>query len=180
MKIILHFTLLWCLCSACSTTQYKNPNIITIHGHVESTASYCGGAAPTENILASLRTPRPFVNKKLYIKSDSLNDMHAPILDSVMSDQNGNFQFQLPPGIYCIVDERKATPDFFQMLIKNHSEQTASYSKINQTCLKKWMQKPDAVIVVAQNGTTSITVRYHKPCVWNQIPCISYRGPYPP
>ncbi len=79
------------------------PELITeVSGTIIKTASYCGGAAPTDEILAELATPAPYIGT-LYLKQGTINDPLEPALATITTDENGDFSIVLAEGDYIIV-----------------------------------------------------------------------------
>jgi hypothetical protein len=69
--------------------------LITEHVSVMFTTSYCGGAAPTEEIENRHANRRPFTKSTLRIKNSS-----AGIDTLVSTNESGEFKASLPVGTY--------------------------------------------------------------------------------
>ena len=168
-----------------STLQVQNnikPKLkkIKVSGTVTQTSSYCGGARPSNEMLASLTEPKPFAHKKLFIKRGKTNDMSKAAVAEVTTDSLGNFSIALPMGDYCIVDEMKSSKKNYDDILAKYGKETQYYSAVDAACLKEWFSKPDAVFTVGKEQVKNISVSYHHPCSWNGIPCVQYHGPLPP
>lgn len=150
-------------------------NTQSVHIEFTQTSSYCGGMAPTEEMMKRYRTP---VAKSglYYLKKGHVNTFDAEVL-KVISATDGSIDLVLPPGDYLIVDEKKKD----ETIYKKHLEKGLNYSKyyhgFSEECLKEWFEKPDLTFTVA-DSSLSLKRNYHTPC-FHQI-CATYTGPYPP
>jgi hypothetical protein len=148
-----------------------------IFGTVTSTASYCGGARPSDEILAQAATPQPIPKKKIYIKKGDINSFDSNVLLVLTTDDKGNFHAKLAPGKYLVVDSTKKDLTYYNMLLKTYKNQTVSYEPIDTLCLKEWYMKPNGVFEVLGSEVKDISVNFHTPCY--PIPCAMFRGPFP-
>lgn len=177
LKILTAF-FLFTSCIAVKSTG-KGDEKVKVSGTVTQTFSYCGGARPSNEMLAKLAEPKPFANKKLFIKKGKTNDINSVAVVEVVADSAGNFSVSLPSGDYCIVDEFKSKSNFNEIL-KKYEKETTNYSAVDPECLKNWFSTPDAVFTVTKTGLKDLNVAYHHPCSWRSVPCANYRGPLPP
>ncbi|MGZ4049516.1 MAG: carboxypeptidase-like regulatory domain-containing protein, partial [Bacteroidia bacterium] len=146
----------------------------TISGKVTQTRSYCGGAAPSEEMLKDASTPQIYAQKKFYIRKGSLNTTKKGIELSFTSDDNGAFSFQLAPGTYSIIVEE-------QVNAINVKKYTTSNLSVDKKCLNDWWKKPYYLLVVTDKNITDLNFNfYHKCFVPDDIPCVEYTGPMPP
>ncbi len=141
----------------------------TVTGQLLETQSYCGGAAPTPDIIERGRTPHPVPNKKYYVKKGNGNG-NGKVIDSIVSDGAGNFRIDLEAGTYCLVEHWKKMPYVVPSNSKYVTYDTACYRKLYSTC--------DYVLEVSKN-LDKVTIVSHRSCAWNQ-PCRQYDGPLPP
>ena len=72
-------------------------------GHDEQ---YCGGAAPSPEILRSLQ--RPLGCAEFVVRAGSANLVSAPIVARFATQADGKFSVALAPGVYCVT--AKGTP----------------------------------------------------------------------
>jgi len=97
----------------------KNRQVL---GKVLQTFEYCGGAEPDPEQMKEMNKPRPFANKKCYIRKGKTNYVKEPIVASFTSDSAGGFMIYLPPGDYCIVDSRKYDKNFLANIAKKYKK----------------------------------------------------------
>jgi hypothetical protein len=165
------YTLIYILCAQ---TKQKIVGVYT-----ESSA-YCGGAAPSQEILANIERPIPTANKVLYLKKGSLNITKQKTLFKVITDANGQFKFLLAPGKYYIVGSDKIDTKYFQFLVKKYGKDGKNYKAIDKKCLAQWLAEPLHSFEVKVSNNDSVKVHYTKPCDWNNIPCAQFTGAIPP
>ena len=174
-------------CGAKKSTTSKSENKpaakistqkVTVAGTITQTFSYCGGAAPPQELLEKMAEPKPFPKKKLFlIKGDTNTASHQVILNFV-SDSAGNFSFQVEPGTYSIIlEEQVSAPD-----AKKYKTPTQT---IDEECYKKWWATPYySLEVEAGSKTTTIkglNFNFHHRCfISSDVPCLQYDGPMPP
>src|SRR5262245_48101077 len=84
-----------------SRAQSTGDLVVVANAH----GSYCGGAAPTPDILAAARRPRPITGRFL-VRRGRRNSVAAPVA-TLQTDATGTGTVALPPGTYCIVSESK-------------------------------------------------------------------------
>jgi hypothetical protein len=154
----------------------KKAKKIPVSGTVTSTMNYCGGARPTDEILAQVATPRPIPNKKIYIKKGDVNSFNNKTILVLTTDAKGNFHARLSPGKYLVVDSTRNDMTYYNMLLKTYQNQTEHYEAIDTLCLKEWYMKPSCVFEVTNAEVKDISVNFHKTC--DDIPCSMFRGPY--
>ena len=146
----------------------------TVSGNVMLTRSYCGGAAPSQEMLDNLRIPIPFEGLKVHARQGTANDLKKPLLRTTTTDANGNYSFKLPAGEYCIIyDERAKLPD-----TKNFE---ANYLVYDQACFVEWVKACDATVKVTDANVSAPSFTLRQPCMKSYYSnCIRYQGPYPP
>lgn len=147
---------------------------VIVSGTISQASSYCGGARPTDEILASAQKSRPFPNKKFHIIKEETNTINHNIILSFTSDSAGNFSFSLPAGTYYfLLDEQAAAPD-----LKKYTSQNV---KADETCFKDWWAKPYYMLEVGNANIKGLNFEFHHRCFINyDIPCLQYGGPMPP
>lgn len=139
---------------------------------VTRSLSYCGGAAPSEEILQDLRTPQPLPDwKLLFYRADAILQRREGEPKVAVSNQNGFVRVALDVlpsnSIYCVVEESKSRD-----LIVPPNDGCAKY---DQNCLQKQHDTCDFVLT-AEN--TTATLNFPTYCSW-ATPCINYTGPLP-
>ena len=153
---------------SCAQRKAKYYNV---SGTVTTTSSYCGGAAPSQEMLAQMAKPRPIAGKQLFIKSGKENSEGGAVIKSITTDSLGHFQINLKNGAYCIVEEYKSKP----LVIPKNDK----YSKWDEECLKEKYAQCDYQLDVLNKNVDDLNINFHKQCTWSQ-PCLQYDGPLPP
>ena len=176
MKSIIVSLFWFALLSVSGAQTVKKGKKILISGTVTSTSNHCGGARPTDEIIAQLGTPKPVSGKKIYIKKGEENSPESKVIIVLTTDGEGKFHARLRPGKYFIVDETKKDASYYNMLLKTYALQTEHWEAIDQPCLQEWFSRPAAVFEVSEAAPKIITVNFHKTC--EEIPCARYRGPF--
>jgi len=161
--------------TAVAPTSTTSSERYTVSGKVMQTFPYCGGAAPSEEMMKSLRAPKPYGGKIFYIRKGSVNDLKAPIMGSFTVNGAGEFSFELPPGTYSIIQkEQLKTLDLKQF-------KSGTWEKADENCLKEWWAKPYHLLEIKDKNLGELSFIFHRKCFVNSdIPCIYYRGPMPP
>lgn len=149
--------------------------MIRVYGTVTQTSDYCGGAAPSEEILKNLSTPSPLAEKEIYVRTGAKNKPSKsgqnPVYTKVTTDENGKFSVMLKSGsTYCFIEDWKAKP-FKVPANTKHLVWDAS-------CLYERYILADFVITVTKNNP-EVKINYHKPCFYSPY-CGTYSGPLPP
>lgn len=158
------------LLSAQLTAQDKH----TISGKILFTTSYCGGPAPSKEMLEEHATPRPYTGKTLYVKKGKVNLAENKVILSFKADEKGNFSFNLPPGEYSVVQLE-------QTVKLNAAKLKKDGFLVDETCLKTWWKKPYYTFVVKDKNITGLTFTFHHLCsVANDIECVRYLPPLYP
>ena len=158
-----------------SQTSKKKTVLFNIRGKVTHTSSYCGGAAPSEEILAEYSKAKPYAGKTFYIRKGNTNTLKSKVILSFKADEKGNFSFQLPPGVYSIIQEAQVKEVNAKDYNKNGNFQA------DAACLKNWWLKPYYILEIKDNDVSELHFKFHHQCfVPDDIPCIQYIGPMPP
>lgn len=169
--------------SACKPSQTgETSNAVTtlqgpkhkVTGQVMHTRAYCGGAAPSDEMLQRYRTPLPLPGLKIYLRSGRTNVITRPLLDSTTTDAEGRFTFNLPNGEYCIITKARIKPP----VAANYDSNTY---EIVEDCIDEWIVHCDATFSVEDQDVAGLGVQLHKECFKEEFnPCIRYTGPMPP
>lgn len=153
--------------------------LVELRGVVTYSTNYCGGAAPTEEIVSEMNAKKPYANIWLYIRRGEKNNIRSKIVAKVKTDSLGKFSVKLRQGTYSIVDSRKKNSRFINSLIKMVKQPKAGYKLTDKSCLLNWLQTPD-VVVRLTTDTFKCELHYVMQCSWNKYPCMHYLGQYPP
>ena len=153
---------------SCAQRKAKYYNI---SGTVTTTSSYCGGAAPSQEMLAEINKPKPVAGKQLFIFTGNQISDSSLLLSSFTTDSLGHFQIKLKKGTYCIVEVQKSKP----LKIPKDDEN----SKWDVDCLKEQHSQCDYQLNVIDKNVDDVKINFHQPCGWSR-PCLQYEGPLPP
>ena len=151
--------------------------LFTISGKVTKTRSYCGGRRPTEEKLDEIEKPRPYVGKKFHLRKGNSNSIASPVVFSFTTNDSGVFSFELPPGLYAIIQNAQVK----EIDMKDY--QTNEYIHADEKCLRQWWPIPYYVLEVKDKSITDLKFTFHHECTWGvriDIPCLHYSGPMPP
>ncbi len=163
---------MWLLFPIMSYAKKKSKAFLSISIQVTQTSDYCGGAAPSEEILQEMKKPSPCLQKMIYLKSGTKNSSSLPILDSAKTDEWGRVKFKINKRLnYCIVESWKAWP--FK------KPDPTEFIQWDYVCLQQAYEKPDYLIKSGTLLKNTIQLNYHKSCFYNPF-CGNYSGPLPP
>ena len=147
-----------------------------VTGVIEFTGRYCGGANPPKMILENARKKRPLTDYKLYVKAGKLNRPAAPIIDSSITNAEGRFEFNLPPGEYVVLTEFHLNKDIFRNWSNDRYIGVSDWR-----CLEEWWQKGLTRIKVDNRPLDNLYLHFQKQCFLPiGVPCLEYTGPLPP
>ncbi len=168
MKSFLFFFLFFTGCFVPKSSR----SFLTLSGKVTFSQEYCGGAAPSEELLQAIRKPKPYVNFKIYVREGVENSLHARIIDSVLTDKDGRFSFTLPPGKYVLLSEYHKDRKIFKPLPNRRIS--------DKKCLEEWWRSGLASLDL-QMSVDTLHFHIHKRCFLPEgVPCLFYTGPMPP
>lgn len=144
-----------------------------ISGKVTQVFAYCGGAAPSEEMLERLAKPVAYAGKKFFIRLGKINRVNAKIIKSFTTGKNGEFSFRLAPGTYSIILEEQFN------LIKV-GDVANEFMQVDEKCLEEWWSKPFYLLKVKNKNISELNFNFHHQCFISfDIPCITYVGPQP-
>lgn len=162
------------------STDKGNPSFDVVI-HLTQTSSYCGGAAPPQEMLDALATPQALSGKEVFLRKGMINNPEdTAFLLQKISDEKGDVHFQIQEGNYYLVFANKKDHTHTDELLEKYKSPIGDYSSIDKACLKKWLENPELIIPVGIDLSREYTLNVHTPCFWNEIPCIDYTGPMPP
>ena len=147
----------------------------TIKGRVTQSASYCGGARPSEEMMNELNKAKPYAGKVFYVKKGKQNDAKQKVIMTLVCDSVGNFSGTLPPGNYIIVLAEQTKALDYKALSKMPN---IVYDK---NCMQQWWLKPYYQFEITDKNIEGLSFHFQHRCfVPLDIPCLSYVGPMPP
>lgn len=131
---------------------------------------YCGGAAPTEDMLNNYS---PVSGNFILIEKQTATR-------STVISKNGIIQLQLKPGQYSIRETFKDIP--FDVFYAKHAiTDRTHYQNDSEECYKRWWKTN---LFEFEITDTTTFLKYEKTlysrCFTGNNPCLQYSGPYPP
>ena len=123
-------------------------------GLIENNQSYCGGAAPPQELLDELAIFHASANQTFYIRKGNSNTPFTPVYKTFTTDALGNYSVQLPAGNYAVISEEK----YF----------TESISDIDSTC--DYLKTPDFNFVVTSIAQQTYNKQFTKTCNYVCMP----------
>ena len=160
--------------SKAKITKLKWKKSYSISGTIFQTSSYCGGARPTQELLDQMAFPKVYEGKKIYIRKGKRNNSNNKILKIITSDKEGNYSIKLTKGVYSIIVEE-------QVKEIREGDFVTENQKADIVCLKEWWIKPYYLLEVKNKNIHQLNFTFHHRCfVTNDIPCLTFTGPFPP
>src|SRR5713226_3214179 len=141
----------------------------TISGTVVQTSDYCGGMAPTDEMLESLRKEKPFPEKELFVRIGTVNKYSSRVLQRFVSDAAGRFKISLPPGIYCVIEASKKDELKLPATTKGNAPADQS-SATDEDCLEKWYRTCDKTLKIGKQNLKGVVIQFHHTC---KPPCVT-------
>jgi hypothetical protein len=164
--------LLLCLALFSQGEMVNAQATVWAQGYVTYTQNYCGGAAPSPELIASLATPKPLVNKVLYVKLGAKNTSKSVVVKKIILDDSGRFAIKLRVGqTYCFLEEWKGKPFV--------APQNTSTVIWDIQCLRQRYAQADYVLKVTQKEKILVRINFPMPCFYAPY-CGAYMGPMPP
>jgi len=179
MRSILILSSITIFLFSCSTKRDIQPSadsLIKVEGRLSYTLPYCKGIAPTPEDIKTLNTPIPY-STKLYLRNGTVNSDSNPIIDSVTTDSDGNFTFEVLPGEYVILLPEQVHRES----IDEYLGKRKKFLAVDSLCLGKWWEKGLFQISVVDKDITKLNVNFRNKCfVPRSMPCATYTGPHIP
>jgi hypothetical protein len=130
------------------------------------TADYCGGAAPTDEMLENLAKPKPLAQQEFYIVKGTKNT--NKVYQKIVTDDDGKIKLNLPKGVYSVFSA--------EQLKKFVPKQNTENYVWDNACLLRLHQQP--LLKFDTRKKTKHTFNMHKKCFYSQD-CGTYSGPMP-
>ena len=148
-----------------------------VKGKIQFTPVFCGGMRLTDEEMERFR-PYPLAKTTFYLRTGDSNDISKPVYKEIVTNTDGTFEIDLPPGIYCIVEAKKNDSRYVSGLLKTYEKKSINYEAADKDCLRKWLATPDAVIIVKDENIENVMIMYYESCNWH-IPCVQFTGKPP-
>ncbi len=146
----------------------------TLSGQIMMVESYCGGAAPSRELLEEIRRPKPCLEKYFFLKKGDANSAKNPVIDVINVDSTGRFSFQLKQGSYCIIQDFQTKP----IQLENYKTSN-NFDYQGDDCMRKYWADCYQTIELKEN-INDLIITVYKKCFGNGNPCMIYTGPMPP
>lgn len=127
---------------------------ILVKGTVMHTRTYCGGAAPSEDMIDNLKKETPFANHKFVIKKGTTDVNDTSVFKEFTTDEKGSFSISLPKGNYVVFIQEK-TQDYEKGIM-------AQFGR-SENC-KKWKSTADFSLNVSKKIKSVQTFKMHLTC----------------
>ena len=147
-SIVMTVSILSCASQKNGTSQNdaKKDTNMDVSLRVTITSNYCGGAAPSEEMVSDLKVPKKFVNQKFHISSiEGLQDD----MKEVNTSAAGTASVSLVKGTYYVFLPQKVSA--------KHSSKDRS-----EVECKKWKNTPNGTFTVGENNSISFNI--HRTC----------------
>ena len=172
MNVFLTYLIIGVLASSPSEEKKATQ---TISGTITTSGSYCGGVAPSQEMLQDAQAKRPMNGFMVYVKKGTENKLLSCIVDSTSTDSNGNYSFDLRPGKYVVLQKEQLNKHIFETYKSSKS------MHVDLDCMQLWWEKGLTSINVGSDSIGSLNFHFQKRCFTPLgIPCLRYSGPYPP
>ena len=146
----------------------------TLSGQILIVETYCGGAAPSRELLEEIRRPKPCLEKYFFLKKGDANSAKNPVIDVINVDSAGRFSFQLKQGSYCIIQDFQTKP----IQLENYKTGN-NFEYQGDDCMRKYWADCYQTIELKEN-INDLIITVYKKCFGNGNPCMIYTGPMPP
>jgi hypothetical protein len=152
-----------------TVTTTDSKVIYPVSFFVTYSQSYCGGAAPSKEMLKSMERERPYENQTYYIIRENKVKNNIKAVTTLLTSMDGNAMLQLPEGIYYIVKEEQLKP-----LVIPANDKFHTYDK---KCLQNKWETPLQKFIVTKKENI-VKFNEYRNCSY-QIDCCQYSGPLP-
>ncbi len=146
----------------------------TLSGQILIVESYCGGAAPSRELLEEVRRPKPCLEKYFFLKKGDANSAKNPVIDVINVDSTGRFSFKLKQGSYCVIQDFQTKP----IQLENYKTSN-NFDYQGDDCMRKYWADCYQTIDLKEN-INDLIITVYKKCFGNGNPCMIYTGPMPP
>jgi hypothetical protein len=140
-------------------------------GRVWGTSAYCGGAAPSPELLEQLAAPVPLDGRPLVVRPGTWHDPRQPVTARLSTDSEGRFSFAAEPGEYCLV-----TVDKYDFLGPQGDPALGEAIPMPMfgggvgECMDRWSRTCDGVVTIGTEPVPAAELTLHQGCSPN--PCL--------
>lgn len=169
----------------CKTSDTKgNPTITdskgkmqTVSGKVMLTKSYCGGAAPSHEMLEEMRQPHPYSGLKLIFKNGNENTLRPKMTFETTTKADGTYEIEIPSGTWCILHPWQAD----ESELNHYRNLNSPEMQVDVDCLESNWHACLRIVEIFDAPLESVDFEFHESCFHPiGIPCLNYSGPMPP
>jgi hypothetical protein len=155
----------------------EKEKVTVIKGNVNITithhAPYCGGMAPSQDMLDRLVTP---------MSNTQYNLINLKTLEKtkVKTDSLGILYLDLGIGSYAIQELFKDCT--FSEFLQQNITTSGTYSQdLGSECYKKWWKSYlGEFTIISKDELQHLNLSESESCFTGRNPCVMYTGPYPP
>jgi len=183
MKLNIHNQLQFIFALGLLFAGCKSPNInngktnslgkekFTVSGKIETNKFILQGIPPTEEVIKERKKKIPYEGYKVYVRKGTLNKITSPIIDSVVTNLNGEFMLELLPGEYLLLSSHQKTRTIFSQF------QNDEHYHVDEKCLKKWWENGIKKLTVEDKPVNEVYIYIQKmgsqingnPCIYSLI-----------
>lgn len=152
--------------------------LIQLRGRITVSGNYCGGAAPTREMMEEARKPRPKADMRVIVNPTGpyKTDIDGEVWNST-SDAEGYWELKVYPGEYCLkIGEKAANNPVIP-------PSQPGWVAVDAECYAKWLQTCDRTFRVDEEGNVdaNLDIHLYERCFISGFdPCSQYMGPKPP
>jgi hypothetical protein len=172
--------LLVLLMGSCSALKRDSKREVLTEFRLTVKGAYCGGARPSDEMLAQLTAPKALGDVQFYIKPGHINDPDIAALASSITDADGLAFVNLCPGEYVLIFEDKLDWTVYNERKQQYAQPEHPFGAIDTVCLNQWIRQPEMQFTVRPSTNSIILIERQEKCFWNNIPCLEYLGSLPP
>lgn len=140
--------------------------------------NYCGGAAPSREMMEEVRRPKPKVGMRVIAHPTGNYKTDTDLEEWVgQTDGDGYWELKLYPGEYCLKVGAKADTNPIV------PESKPGWVVVDADCYTQWLGTCDLTFRVDTEGNVdgSLDILLYDKCfVEGYDPCSVYMGPKPP
>ncbi len=154
MKHLLFVTI---FCITMFSSACAQGKAVTVKGTVNYSRSYCGGAAPSPEMIENLAKVVPFAQQTLHF----VNAANPSEILKTKTTADGMFELKLKKGTYNIYTDEKMRD--YQPMMKVPS--------VDIKMCKQWAETPVFIVGVVKKKSAPKTYTFHQGC----CPCMPPR-----
>lgn len=152
------------------STQVDTAAPWDLKGQLLWSIDYCGGAQPSDEMLAEMEALKPLEDQALIVRAGTRNALGTPVVARTKTDHEGRFRIALPPGDYCICLAEKEKK-------RSYAFMTDEVQAVDDPCDSQWLQTCDILVRRQDKRHDRYKATFEQHCdVQTLSPCVSYHG----